>query len=93
MTKGKRTMIHKIQQRKLKIEQHKPHKKLGLNSGVQNGIGGWGFVLGLSLGLNGSQCYDGCGLFKFAWLWCLTLHSLIFQLYSGDQFYWWSKPE
>ena len=31
-------MIHKILQRKLKIEQHKPHKKLGLNSGVQNGI-------------------------------------------------------
>jgi hypothetical protein len=25
--------------------------------------------------------------------WCITPHSVIFQLYHGNQFYWWKKPE
>ena len=35
------------------------------------------------------ECFLLC---LFVW-WCLTPLSIIFQLYLGDKFYWWRKPE
>jgi hypothetical protein len=44
------------------------------------------------------QYKDSDWLYYFVWYLCyimrvITPLSTIFQLYSGEQFYWWSKPE
>ena len=37
-----------------------------------------------------SDCLTGCWLFVWC---CFMSFSIIYQVYSGCQFYWWRKPE
>ena len=56
-----------------------------LQSGISPSIG---HPLFNSCERDGKLCLLMLGQF----LWCLTPLSTIFQLFRGDQFYWWRKP-